>query len=99
MNRLNRKSQVSRREEILATAARLIANDRQHVYGTPYQNFGRIAQLWSVILGREISRAEVALCMDAVKTARLIQTPADEDEDGWIDKCGYSAIGGELSAL
>ena len=94
---MNRKSQVSRREEILTTAARLIADDRQRVYGTPYQNFGRIAQLWSVILGREISRAEVALCMDAVKTARLIQTP--DDEDGWIDKCGYSAIGGELSAL
>ena len=97
MSGLNRKSQASHREAILATAARLIADDRQRVYGTPYQNFGRIAQLWSVILGREISRAEVALCMDAVKTARLIQTP--DDEDGWIDKCGYSAIGGELSAL
>ena len=94
---MNRKSQASHRETILATAARLIADDRQRVYGTPYQNFGRIAQLWSVILGREISRSEVALCMDAVKTARLIQTP--DDEDGWIDKCGYSAIGGELSAL
>lgn len=94
---MNRKSQASHREAILATAARLIADDRQRVYGTPDQNFGRIAQLWSVILGRSISRAEVALCMDAVKTARLIQSP--EDEDGWIDKCGYSAIGGELSAL
>ena len=94
---MNRKSQASRREAILATAARLVADDRQRVYGAPYQNFGRIAQLWSVILGRAISRAEVALCMDAVKTARLIQTP--DDEDGWIDKCGYSAIGGELSAL
>ena len=94
---MNRESQAPPREAILTTAASLITNDRQQVYGTPYQNFGRIAQLWSVILGRAISRAEVALCMDAVKTARLIQTP--EDEDGWIDKCGYSAIGGELSAL
>jgi hypothetical protein len=36
----------------------------------------------------------VALMMDWVKTARLLQTP--DHEDSWIDKCGYSALGGSF---
>jgi hypothetical protein len=33
--------------------------------------------------------------MDWVKTARLLNTL--DHEDSWIDKCGYSAIGGSFS--
>jgi len=30
-----------------------------------------------------------------VKSSRLIKTPSHTDS--WIDKCGYSALGGELA--
>jgi hypothetical protein len=33
--------------------------------------------------------------MDWVKTARLLQTISHEDS--WLDKVGYSALGGEFS--
>ena len=37
--------------------------------------------------------AHVALMMDWVKSARLIETI--DHEDSWIDKAGYSALGAE----
>jgi len=51
--------------------------------------------MWSIILEKDITPAQVCLCMDAVKTTRLIKTP--DHADSWADKCGYSAIGGEVS--
>jgi hypothetical protein len=37
----------------------------------------------------------VALMMDWVKTARLLETI--DHADSWIDKCGYSALGGSFN--
>jgi len=34
--------------------------------------------------------------MDWVKTCRLLETPGHHDS--WIDKCGYSALGGSFDA-
>ena len=59
-------------------------------YGHPYENFQRIAQLWSLILGtsRPIKIWEVGLMMDAVKTSRIIESP--DHYDSWVDKAGYA---------
>ena len=84
------------RGEILRDAENKINGERDAVYGHPLENHKRIALLWQVILGTEISPAEVALCMLAVKVARLVQTP--DHEDSYIDLCGYAAIAGELAA-
>jgi Domain of unknown function (DUF6378) len=84
------------RGEILASAEDKINGERDAVYGHPLENHKRIALLWQVILGTEISPAEVALCMLAVKVARLVQTP--DHEDSYIDLCGYAAIAGELAS-
>tara|TARA_E500000305_G_scaffold103078_1_gene98306 strand:+ start:625 stop:780 length:156 start_codon:yes stop_codon:yes gene_type:complete len=46
-----------------------------------------------VILEREVKAHEAALCMAAVKIARLIETP--DHRDSWVDGCGYFAIGME----
>jgi hypothetical protein len=83
------------RGNILDEAKRLIHTDRQKDYGHPLINHQRIASLWSVILEKEITPAQVALCMAMVKTARLVQTP--EHEDSYIDGAAYFAIAGELS--
>ena len=58
-------------------------------YGSPIENFTRIAKLWSVVLNVEVKPHEVGLCMDLVKTARLCETP--EHWDSYLDKCGYAA--------
>lgn len=83
------------RKEILEDAIHLIHNDRQAEYGTPQDNFKRIAALWSVVLETKIEEWQVALCMNQVKVARLIQSPTKVD--GWIDGSAYMAIGGELA--
>ena len=83
------------RNQILDEAKRLTSVDRQKNYGEPLINHQRIAQLWQVILGTEISPAEVALCMCAVKIARLVETP--QHEDSYVDLVAYAAIAGEIS--
>lgn len=83
------------RKEILDEAIHLIYNDRQADYGTPQKNHDRIAKLWSVVLGIDVQPYQVALCMNQVKVARLVQTPTKVD--GWVDGAAYMGIGGELA--
>lgn len=83
------------RDEVLNEALTIVNGDRASDYGDASENFARIAQGWSVILGTEVTLAQVALCMDWVKTARLIQSP--DHLDSWIDKAGYSGLGAEVS--
>ena len=83
------------RKEILDEANRLTHGDRDKNYGTPRVNHDRIAALWSVVLGTEVSAAQVALCMAQVKIARLIESP--EHLDSFIDAAAYMAISGEIA--
>ena len=83
------------RGKILDEAKRLTATDRQSIYGDPYINHKRIADLWSVYLETEISPSQVALCLCLVKIARLMETK--NHLDSFIDLAAYAAIGGEIS--
>jgi hypothetical protein len=89
-----------KKEDILDTAKELIAGQRAVDYGEALDNFDRIASGWNIILQGALDThgyltvQHVALMMDWVKTARLLQTP--DHEDSWIDKCGYSALGGSF---
>ena len=85
------------RGEILDEANRLTHGDRDKNYGTPYTNHKRIADIWSVILGIEITPAQVALCMAGVKIARLVETP--DHLDSFVDGCAYLSIAGELAIM
>jgi hypothetical protein len=81
------------RYELLNDAAKTVT-DRGANYGTPAENFERIAVLWTALLGHEVSAAQVAMMMAAVKMARLC---ADEKHmDSWIDIAGYAACGAEI---
>ena len=84
------------RSEILAQAEKYINGEKDEVYGTPLINHKRIALLWQVVLGTEISPAEVAICMALVKVSRLVQTP--DHEDSYIDAAAYMAIAGEVAS-
>lgn len=81
------------RDEILNKSQFLINGDRAKEYGDAYENHKRIAEMWSVLLNKQITVSQVYQCMIAVKLSRLIETP--EHTDSWIDICGYGALGGE----
>jgi hypothetical protein len=68
-----------------------ILRERNQNYGTPYANHVNTAQLWSVILNRDIKPEEVVMCMVAVKLSRLIHEPSHDDS--WADIIGYGGIG------
>lgn len=87
---------TTKRAEILDEAARLIAADgeRGTAYGSPAENFGRIAVGWSVILEKPISAEQVALCMAWLKIARLVHSST---QDGYVDGAGYIALAAELA--
>ena len=100
------------RYKVLA-AAELSVKDREGHYGSPQQNFDRIAALWNVILAGklghdyddeidelksryyEISAADVAMMMVAVKLSRLIETP--DHDDSAVDLAGYAALLQEIA--
>tara|TARA_R110000751_G_scaffold64667_2_gene132732 strand:- start:72 stop:356 length:285 start_codon:yes stop_codon:yes gene_type:complete len=89
-----------KREDILKKSAELIHGQRAKDYGEALDNFERIATGWNVIMNGALlsdgylTAKHVALMMDWVKTARLLSN-LDHD-DSWIDKCGYSALGGSF---
>lgn len=80
---------------LLEEAAALIDGQRAKDYGDAHENFARIATGWSEIIGKAVSPAQVALCMDWLKTCRLITSP--NHRDSWVDKAGYVALGGEIA--
>ena len=84
---------MTTRSYILNTADELIHGDREQHYGTPQENFARIAQGWSVLLEADVTPEQVALCMAWLKMARLVHGP---HEDSYVDAAAYMALAGEL---
>jgi hypothetical protein len=80
--------QVPVAETVLDEAAQLTNRTRKDVYAHPSVNFDRIARMWSVILGCEVTPEQHALCMIAVKLSRLIETPGHRDS--LVDIAGYA---------
>jgi hypothetical protein len=73
-------------ETIATEAVGLVTGDRQKAYGHPSKNFEDIARLWSVVLGIEVTPAQVGLCMIQVKLAREVFVPK---RDNLVDAVGY----------
>lgn len=82
------------REWFLTEAETLINGDRATDYGEAKMNHQRIANIWSIVLDREVTPEQVVACMIGVKLARLAEN-IDKD-DSWIDIIGYAALGGEI---
>lgn len=101
MGRPTAKSK-DKREICLNTAMSAVTGDRQLNYGSPEDNFERIAIMWNAYLDirpvpREapIAAVDVAHFQDLLKTARLVNNPAHADS--WADKAGYSACGAAIT--
>lgn len=91
------------REEILTAAQKCVCGDREQDYGSPENNFGTIAVMWSAYLRALptdqngfpwITPKDVAIMMALLKIARIASGHAKDDN--WIDLAGYAACGGEI---
>ena len=76
-------------EKFLKHVANVIA-ERSTQYGDVAGNMAVIAARWSATLGREITPAQVVLCLLDLKLARLAHDPTHEDSA--VDVCGYAAL-------
>ena len=76
-------------------AAMHAVEQRGENYGDVRENHQRIASLWSVVLGQDVTPEQVVLCMTCLKVARLMETP--KHEDSWVDIAGYGACGAEIA--
>jgi len=86
------------RNNLLDAAKAKINVDRADVYGDAKLNHKRIADGWNVIINSvdgDINEGHVVLMMDWLKTSRLLDSL--DHEDSWIDKAGYTALGGEFN--
>ena len=83
------------RKECLEQASKITQGERQENYGTPEDNFKRIADLWSVYLEQDIKPHDVAAMMSLMKIARLMNQP--NHQDSWVDLAGYAACGCEIT--
>jgi hypothetical protein len=86
------------RDEIIEKAKTLINGDRAKDYGDAKDNFDRIAAGWNIIVENAdgpLTAKHVALMMDWVKTCRLLETI--DHLDSWVDKVGYTALGGSFT--
>ena len=78
----------------LKHVAQVIA-ERSVQYGDAAPNMAAIAKRWSATLGREVTPAQVVLCLLDLKLARLAHDPTHEDSA--VDVCGYAALLRELT--
>lgn len=85
---------MSRRAEILHEAETQITGQREQDYGSPEDNFGLIAKLWSNYTGAKITSLDVAMMMVLLKAARIKN--GGGTGDSFVDIAGYAACGGEI---
>ena len=81
-------------EMFLKHVAQIVA-ERGTQYGDAAGNMAAIAARWSATLGREITPAQVVLCLLDLKLARLAHDPTHEDSA--VDVCGYAALLREIT--
>lgn len=86
---------MTSRSDLLSMAGGLVNGERAEQYGSPVDNFGRIAALWSTYLRTPISAGDVAAMMVLMKAARLSWNPVHLDS--LVDIAGYAACGAEVS--
>ena len=74
-----------------------IRGSRGAIYGHPYVNHRRIADLWTAYLGFPITPDQAAICMALVKVSRLAETPGHFGRDGYVDGVAYLSLAAELA--
>lgn len=86
------------RPEILDKASAIVCGQREKDYGTPENNFKRIADLWNAYTGTEqFNAVDVSMMLGLLKIARIKTGSGSNTADSFIDLAGYAACGGEIA--
>lgn len=85
------------RAETLDAARHAVLQSRAAIYSPPENTFGLIADLWSALLGQDVTPAQVCLMLAVLKVARGWDNPGHADN--WVDLAGYAACGAEVAGL
>lgn len=81
-----------RRGRIMLKALTVINGERQDQYGSPEDNFEKIAEYWRTYLGiKTLNASNVAMMMVLFKIARE-GLGSGKNADNVLDICGYSAL-------
>jgi len=99
---LEEKKPMMNRKEVLDRADQCVNGDREGSYGSPENNFARIAKMWNAYLGntyprKDLKPSDVAAMLALLKLARI--GSGNYKDDNWIDLAGYAACGGELQSM
>lgn len=78
----------------LDEAKKLVYGNRQNDYGHPAYDYERVAQIWTGILGVEVTRLQAIQCMIGIKLSRLSNSP--HHKDSWVDIAGYAECGDRI---
>lgn len=83
-------------KEVFERVEKIVLTDRAEEYNniSKTEQHIQIAQVWSGIIGHEITAHQVALCMAGTKLVRAAFQPGHEDS--YIDAAGYAAIAAEI---
>jgi len=89
------------KQNLLDEAGKIVNGARRKDYGTPEDNFARIAKFWQAYMentGRaeaKITAADVSPLMRLMKEARLCESPSHRDS--FVDIIGYTLTGAEIN--
>ena len=86
---------MNSRTDILKRANECVMGDREQDYGSPEDNFARIANLWTAYSGFGFSAHDVALMLALLKIARAAS--GNYHADNYVDLAGYAACAGEIA--
>ena len=82
-------------ETLLHSAADILA-ERGRAYGDAAVSMDKVAQRWSLTVGRSVTPAEVVLCLIDLKLVRLAHDP--KHLDSAVDVAGYAALLPEVTS-
>lgn len=82
------------RKKILNDAEKIVNGEREGQYGSPEDNFQKIADMWTAYLGFPVDPKDVAAMMIMLKVARIGSGMGSLD--CWEDIAGYAACGGAI---
>ncbi len=86
-----------KRDEILATASRLVTGERRDAHGEAEDSFRQVAGLWGAYFDFRyiFGPQDVAAMMVLFKIGRQMQN--HEHADNYVDMAGYVALWGEMA--
>ena len=90
------RKKMTTKEKIINKAFKTVG-ERNDNYGTPLENFERIAKLWSCHLEHHISIYDVGVMLMLLKIARSKHDKLHEDT--WVDIAGYAGATAEATFL